>query len=277
MTTNSNSLTEDDLFEGKEESCGCSHAAKKMPGQPRRIVDPYAGEPLVAIEEPLIAVEEGEGVAVYSCGPCGNNQKRPTSLFFDKMKRGTNGDFEVAERIESPLKFSGAQDNEGFDSSGPSCLPWVKVTRDPKRFRACLAQARKYGRITGSESFYNIVKDFMTAEDQEVFYVLLLDTQLQVRGISELARGARDRTLTPIPDVLRIAIIDGAMAFCIAHNHPSGPCEPSKADKELTKSIKEAADAVGILMMDHIVVGAGSGPNGDGPQNYYSFDDHGEC
>jgi len=266
MSNQEKSLTEDDLFEGKA-SCGCSHSPTIVTPRPRRILDPLAGEPLVAIEEPLVAIEEGDGFAVYGCGPSGCiDRPRPKSLFFEKMKRGADGNLEISERVEAPLKFSQeVQDAE----EGPTCLPWVKIQRDPKRFRACLAQARKFGRITESEKFFDMVKDFMTAEDQEVFYVLLLDTQLQVRGISELARGARDRTLTPIPDALRVAIIDGAMAFCVAHNHPSGPCEPSKADRELTKDIKAGADAVGILMLDHIVVGAST-------KEYYSFSDAGE-
>lgn len=165
---------------------------------------------------------------------------------------------------------TGASESTAVNSEphgkGPTCLPWVKITRDPTRFRACLAEARKMGAITSSEKLYNVLKEYMTAEDVEVFYVVLLDTQLFVRGIGELARGARDRVQTPVPDILRLAIIDGAMAFAVAHNHPSGKATPSEADKELTKAILEGANAVDILLMDHIVVGA---------DKYYSFADHG--
>jgi DNA repair protein RadC len=95
--------------------------------------------------------------------------------------------------------------------------------------------------------------------------VVLLDTQLYIRGVTELARAERDRTAAPIPDMLRVAIVDGAMAFVVLHNHPSGNCKPSKADIELTKAIQKAAQCVDILLLDHIVMGSGE---------YFSFKEH---
>jgi DNA repair protein RadC len=117
-----------------------------------------------------------------------------------------------------------------------------------------------------SRKFYNFVKGHLLRQNQEVFVVILLDVHGQVLGISEISRGARDRVLVPIPDILRLPLVDGATAFVVAHNHPSGKTKPSEADKEVTKSIKEGADAIGILFMDHIIVAS------DG---YYSFNDHG--
>lgn len=165
--------------------------------------------------------------------------------------------------VEEPVQ--GPREAGEAGEAGPSCLPWVKVTRDPNRFRTCLAEARKIGRLESPQKFYELVKSHMTREDVEVFYVVLLDTQLYVRGISELSRGARDRVQAPIPDMLRLAIVEGATAFVVAHNHPSGKTNPSEADKELTKAILEASEVIGIPCFDHIIIGA------DG---YYSFAEH---
>lgn len=228
-------LTEHDTYEGASD-CGCKHTP------------PVLAEPMVAIT----VVEE----ALDLSPPI-----PPRTLRVEKAHQAKDGSFTFETMTE--VGIAGA--SEARDCDGPKCLPWVRITRDPNRFRACLAQARKIGRIESSKKLYELVKDFMTAEDQEVFYVILLDTQLYVRGISELARGARDRVQTPVPDVLRLAIVDGATAFLVAHNHPSGRPNPSEADKDLTKAIVEAADAVGIGFFDHIIVGATS---------YYSFADN---
>jgi DNA repair protein RadC len=171
-------------------------------------------------------------------------------------------DIEVLETMPVPYSFN-TEEPQGACESG-ACLPWVRATRDPTRFRKCLESARKYGQITDSKKIYGLLKDYLTAEDQEVFYVVLLDTQLYVRGVGEITRGARDRVQVPIPDVLRLPLLDGATAFIVAHNHPSGVVKPSEADKELTKSIIKASQTIGIPMFDHIIVGS---------HGYFSFAD----
>jgi len=95
---------------------------------------------------------------------------------------------------------------------------------------------------------------------------VLLDTQLQVRGVGEISRGARDSVQTPIPDILRLPIVEGAKAMIVMHNHPSGKVNPSKADKALTKTLKQACDTVNIDLFDHLVVG---------PNEYFSFANEG--
>jgi DNA repair protein RadC len=92
-------------------------------------------------------------------------------------------------------------------------------------------------------------------QDQEVFLVILLDVQLGVRGISEIARGSRDKVDVPVPDVLRIGIVDGASGMILVHNHPSGAAvHPSDSDKMLTKTLKEACETVHLEMLDHVIV-----------------------
>jgi DNA repair protein RadC len=216
-----------------------------------------AGEELVG--EQLLAIAEDY---VACCGPCeaGTNGGPPTALHLERLtKNGEAFSFEPLTSVNFTKEHVAAYE------ASPTCLPWVKVTRDPKRFRACYSAAQKIGAVTSSEKLYDLLKDAAIKEDQEVFYVVLLDTQLHVRGVSEIARGARDRVMAPVPDVLRLPLVEGAMAFAVAHNHPSGKPLPSEADKHLTKALKEAADTVGILMVDHIIVGA---------REYYSFSDH---
>lgn len=217
--------------------------------------------------ETLLAVGEGDECAVVGCGECGG-AGAPAAIQFERMKRGPKG-FRlepVGAPTDIPLELQ-ALYSEGGSCKGGACLPWVRVQRDPARFRAALAAAHKMGAVTNSKQFYNLVKEYLVGEDQEVFLVLMLDVHANVRGIGEISRGARDRVLTPVPDVLRLPLVDGATSFVVAHNHPSGKTKPSPADDQVTQAIKRGADAVEILFVDHLVIGA----NG-----YYSYHDHGK-
>ncbi|HNY85040.1 MAG TPA: JAB domain-containing protein, partial [Candidatus Hydrogenedentes bacterium] len=58
-------------------------------------------------------------------------------------------------------------------------------------------------------------------------------------------------------DVFRQAVREGASGVVVAHNHPSGDPEPSRADLMLTRRLKEAADIIGIRFLDHVIFGDG--------------------
>ena len=151
---------------------------------------------------------------------------------------------------------------------GSVCRPWVRMEKDPQAFNACMALAEKVGPIEGHGRLYEIVRQQMQREDQEVFYAIVLDTHLGLRAMSEISRGGRDRVPTPMPDLARMAAYQvvhyGGMGLAIAHCHPSGKPRPSDADKQVTKAVEDVCSALGIMFVDHLVVGAvGHG--------YYSF------
>jgi len=179
---------------------------------------------------------------------------------------------ERLEAIAEPTSIEPAAEplaaSESPKAGAPVCMPWVRIERDVGRMRQCMKLAEKLGRIETSEQLYEIIRGQMEREDQEVYYVIALDTQLYLRGIAEIARGARDRVLTPIQDTVRyalaFALYYGAMGIAIAHNHPSGKTKPSDADKDVTKAVQHACEVNELLFVDHIIVGI----NG-----YYSFRD----
>lgn len=153
-----------------------------------------------------------------------------------------------------------------YEEGASDIIPWLNITRDPTKFRQCMATAAAHGPMKSAKAIYELIKDEMVAQDQETFCVVPLDTQLQIKcGFFMIAKGARDRTLAPLPDILRVAILSGAMGIVVAHNHPSGKSNPSEADKRLTKDIEKACRTIHIPLFDHIVVGLDS---------YFSFADH---
>ena len=93
--------------------------------------------------------------------------------------------------------------------------------------------------------------------EHEVFGCLMLDNRNRVIAWRELFRGTIDGTSVYPREVVKQALADNAAAVIIAHNHPSGVCEPSQADIRITQSLKEALALVDIRLLDHVIVGDG--------------------
>lgn len=105
------------------------------------------------------------------------------------------------------------------------------------------------------------VKDFVAlrlgAQPYEVFAALYLDSQHRLIDMKELFRGSLAQTSVYPREVVRQALLLNAGAVILAHNHPSGVAEPSRADQTLTQSLKGALQLVDVRVLDHLVVGTG--------------------
>lgn len=97
----------------------------------------------------------------------------------------------------------------------------------------------------------------LTGYPHEVFAALWLDNKHRVIKFSELFRGTIDGASVHPREVVREAIANNAAAVIFAHNHPSGVCEPSQSDINITKRLKDALDLIGVRVLDHLVVGEG--------------------
>jgi DNA repair protein RadC len=105
--------------------------------------------------------------------------------------------------------------------------------------------------------------------DVEKFWVLCLNRRNRLRKRVEVTSGIATSALAHPREVFRSAIREAAAAVVCAHNHPSGDPSPSAADIQLTRQLREAAAAVDIPLLDHVIIGRrGADPLGRG---YYSF------
>jgi DNA repair protein RadC len=91
----------------------------------------------------------------------------------------------------------------------------------------------------------------------EVFGCLFLDNRHRVLAFEELFRGSLTGTAVYPREVVKRALTLNAAAVILAHNHPSGVAEPSRADETLTEALKEALALVDVRVLDHLVVGDG--------------------
>jgi DNA repair protein RadC len=105
------------------------------------------------------------------------------------------------------------------------------------------------------------VKDFLGLQlgglPYEVFAVLFLDAQHRLLKLEEMFQGTLTQTSVYPREVVRRALLLNAGAVVLAHNHPSGVAEPSRADEYLTQTLKSALQLVDVRVLDHIVVGQG--------------------
>jgi DNA repair protein RadC len=91
----------------------------------------------------------------------------------------------------------------------------------------------------------------------EVFAVMFLDAQNRLLKLEEMFRGTLTQTSVYPREVVKRALDLHAGAVILAHNHPSGAAEPSRADEYLTQTLKSALQLVDVRVLDHLVVGRG--------------------
>ena len=92
------------------------------------------------------------------------------------------------------------------------------------------------------------------AKPHEVFVVLFLDAQNRLIRAEEMFRGTLTQTSVYPREVLKRALDLGAAAVLLAHNHPSGAAEPSRADEFLTQTLTKALALIDVRVLDHLVV-----------------------
>ena len=94
----------------------------------------------------------------------------------------------------------------------------------------------------------------------EVFVVLLLDSQNRLLHFEEMFRGTLTQTSVYPREVVKLALKWNAAAVILAHNHPSGVAEPSRADEALTAALKQALALIDVRVLDHFVVAGSAKP-----------------
>ncbi|RZL65449.1 MAG: JAB domain-containing protein [Variovorax sp.] len=97
----------------------------------------------------------------------------------------------------------------------------------------------------------------IASRPHEVFAALFLDAQHRLIALEELFRGTLTQTSVYPREVVIRALHHHAAAVVLAHNHPSGGVEPSRADESLTQTLKAALALVDVRVLDHVIVAAG--------------------
>jgi DNA repair protein RadC len=123
--------------------------------------------------------------------------------------------------------------------------------------RAAVERGGEEEPIRGPEDVFTRVGPLLRDLRQEEFHALLLNTQHRIIRRVLVTRGILDAALIHPREVFRAAIVECAAGVILVHNHPSGDPTPSKEDRLVTGQMVSAGRAVGIPVLDHVIVGEG--------------------
>ena len=102
------------------------------------------------------------------------------------------------------------------------------------------------------------VRDYLQLQlgnrPHEIFAVLFLDSQHRLLALEEMFRGTLTQTSVYPREVVVRALAHNAASVVLAHNHPSGSTQPSRADASITQTLKAALGLVDVQVLDHFVV-----------------------
>ncbi len=96
---------------------------------------------------------------------------------------------------------------------------------------------------------------FLQRETREYFIALHLDGKIRILCIDIVSIGSLNQSIVHPRDTLKNSLLSSAAAIILIHNHPTGDPAPSSEDIAITKRLNEAADIIGIKILDHIIIG----------------------
>lgn len=102
---------------------------------------------------------------------------------------------------------------------------------------------------------------------EEYMYLICMNAGCKPAYLFGVSHGTHDSALVDIKEIFVRALLCGASDIVVVHNHPDGLAEPTRQDLRVTERIKEAADLMGILFCDHIIISR---------ENYFSFRENGK-
>lgn len=187
------------------------------------------------------------------------------------LRTGTK-DVPVLTLAESVLMVFGslrqllnADINEFCKIYGLGKTKYIQLQASKEMTKRYLAQQMAFSEMI--QAPYMAIMYFQTEleeEEREVFMVLFLDNQNRLIYKEKMFFGTINQTAVHPREIVKQALKYNAAAIIVAHNHPSGSCLPSEADRSLTKKIEMACELVDIRFVDHIIVGKG---------DYFSFEE----
>lgn len=136
---------------------------------------------------------------------------------------------------------------------GESTAIFLKATREAG-LRLTREEVIDRPVITAWNQLIDYLHAHMAREEREQFRILFLDKKNRLIADEVQQEGTVDHTPAYPREIVKRALELSATAIILAHNHPSGDPEPSQADRDMTRSIVDAARPIGIVVHDHVII-----------------------
>jgi DNA repair protein RadC len=151
------------------------------------------------------------------------------------------------------LLHTGAEALKSIKGLGPAKRAEIVAVLELAR-RALAAELKEKALFTTPQAVRDYLQLQLGSRKHEIFAVLFLDSQHRLIALEELFRGTLTQTSVYPREVVIRALALNAASVVLAHNHPSGAAEPSRADEMLTHTLKTTLALVDVRVLDHFVV-----------------------
>ncbi|WP_287744484.1 MULTISPECIES: RadC family protein [Diaphorobacter] len=155
------------------------------------------------------------------------------------------------------LLHASSQDLQRIKGLGPAKRAELMAVLELAR-RALAQQLREREVFDSPQAVQHYLQLHLAGRTHEVFAVLFLDSGNRLIAMEELFRGTLTQTSVYPREVVLRALHHHAAAVVLAHNHPSGSVQPSRADEALTQTLKAALALVDVRVLDHVIVAPGA-------------------
>jgi DNA repair protein RadC len=124
----------------------------------------------------------------------------------------------------------------------------------------------EFEKILSSKIAVKFLKEIVKInnEPEEIMILICFDNKCKVISYCEVSRGTLTQSLVHPREIFKRAVALNSQSIMLAHNHPSGDCNPSLEDDTFTENIAIAGNILGIRVVDHIIVGK---------EDYYSYNE----
>lgn len=199
------------------------------------------------------------------------------------MKKETtfelNGDYRVMDDTELAYMLTGniahLQSDPVADEQKFS-MQQVLEEMSPSKRKVAIAAIELYKRkcasvidipvITSSQDTYDLMQPVMENLTTEEGWIILLNNASKVIRKIRISCGSYSNTPMDVRIILREALLHRATSLILCHNHPSGNISPSADDDWITQTLCRAADQMGIIVADHLIIS---------DEGYFSYGDEG--
>ena len=177
-------------------------------------------------------------------------RQMPVELMAERIV-GILYDFDAEKVVENLVRLNGV---------GLGKALAVAAALELGRRRSCHLRAP----IKSPTDIVPFVKNYAVC-DKEHFLLVTLNGGHEIIQIHVITVGTLNRTLIHPREIFSVAMRDNAAAIIVSHNHPSGNCEPSEEDIQVTETLRKVSVIMGIELLDHVIVSR---------ETYFSFLEH---
>ena len=178
-------------------------------------------------------------------------------LFYSIPQRNTNDmAHELVDKFGSPRKAIEADRQRLTQIKGVkdnTALLFSLISEIYRRNKVIIPSCKTvYDTLSSVGEF---LTQYFSGLKEERFCVMLLDSSMRLIKFSEISSGSANSVAIDPRTIARLALAENATNAIISHNHPSSVAIPSSSDREITARIEAALSAIGVTLIEHIIVG----------------------